>query len=94
MGKIGAAGFSDFTVERNAPSSKSNTGIVSTLFNTMASAASKMPGYLMGLSSPSGTDRIMARAFSPKSKSVGHTRLPTFSTMMMSVASKSSTPSA
>ena len=56
-----------------------------------ASETWKTPGYLSGLSSPSGTDKIMTLAFSPKSKSVGHTRLPTFSTIIRSRRSRSST---
>ena len=46
-----------------------------------------MPGYLSGLSSPSGTERIMMERFSPKSKSTGHTRFPTFSIKITSMAS-------
>ena len=38
-----------------------------------------MCGYLSGLSSPSVTEAITTRALSPRSKSAGHTRLPTFS---------------
>ena len=53
-------------------SSKLNTLMVSTLFRMMASLAWKTPGYFSGLSSPSGTDKIMTFAPSPKSKSVGH----------------------
>ena len=68
--------------------------MVSTLFRMMASLAWKTPGYFSGLSSPSGTDRIITLAPSPKSKSVGHTRLPTFSTMMRSRLSKSSASTA
>lgn len=65
--------------------------MVSTLFRMTTFAAWKTPGYLSGLSSPSGTDKIMTLAFSPRSKSVGHTRLPTFSTMIRSRRSRSST---
>ena len=90
-GKIGACGFSWFTLSSKASLLKLNTGIVSTLFKMTASETWKTPGYLSGLSSPSGTDKIMTLAFSPKSKSVGHTRLPTFSTMIRSRRSRSST---
>ena len=94
MGKMGACGFSWRTALSNASRSKLNTGRVSTLFSTTASATWNTPGYLSGLSSPSGTDRIMTFAFSPRSKSVGHTRLPTFSTMMRSRRARSSTSTA
>ena len=94
MGKIGAAGLSCLTDDSNASRSKLNTGIVSTLFRMTAWDAWNTPGYLSGLSSPSGTDRIITLMFSPRSKSVGHTRLPTFSMMIRSRRFRSSTSTA
>ena len=91
---MGACGLSCVTAASKASRSKLNTGMVSTLLSTTASATWNTPGYLSGLSSPSGTDKIITLAFSPKSKSVGHTRLPTFSTMMRSRRSRSSTSTA
>ncbi len=53
-----------------------------------------MRGYLSGLSSPSGTLRIMAFFTAPVSNSAGHTRLPTFSMITRSrfAKSKASSP--
>ena len=43
---------------------------------------------MRGLSSPSGTDRIIALQVAPVSNSAGQTRLPTFSRMTRSVSSR------
>ncbi len=43
-----------------------------------------MRGYLRGLSSPSGTERMATFTLAPVSNSAGHTRLPTFSRMARS----------
>ena len=53
-----------------------------------------MRGYLRGLSSPSGTERIVTLAEAPVSNSAGHTRLPTFSrkTRSASSAARPSSP--
>ena len=44
-------------------------------------------GYLSGLSSPSGTDKIIAFLTAPVSNSAGQTRLPTFSSTTRSSSS-------
>ena len=49
-----------------------------------------MRGYLRGLSSPSGTERIMAFLEAPVSNSAGQTRFPTFSRKTQSRPSVSS----
>ena len=66
MRKIGALGLRVWTSAVNSSSLKSKTGIVSTLLRMTASEIWKMPGYLYGLSWPSGTERIMTLAFSPR----------------------------
>ena len=43
------------------------------------SQTENISGYFRGLSSPSGTERIITFRHAPVSNSAGHTRLPTFS---------------
>ena len=64
------------------------------MFTSSTSHTENMSGYLSGLSSPSGTLRIMALRTAPVSNSAGHTRLPTFSMMIRSSdeRSKASSP--
>ena len=84
----GACGLRSSSVLVYLSMSKSKAGATSTLLSSCAPACWKMPGYLMGLSSPSGTERIMMDRFSPRSKSTGQTRLPTFSIKMTSMFSR------
>ena len=63
---------------------------MSTLLITTASADLNSAGYLSGLSSPSVTESSASRSLSPRSKAVGHTRLPTFSISSSSMPAVSS----
>jgi len=62
-------------------------GATSILLTSSTSQIENMSGYFSGLSSPSGTERIMAFFTAPVSNSAGQTRLPTFSRMARSMFS-------
>ena len=72
-------GFNSLTRSTTASKSKSKMGFVSILLIKSTSAMENINGYFRGLSSPSGTLRIMAFLEAPVSNSAGHTKLPTFS---------------
>ena len=74
-----AVGLTPERLARNSSRSKSRCGSRSILFTTTTSAARNMTGYFSGFSSPSVTEKTIARASSPTRNSAGHTRLPTFS---------------
>src|SRR5262249_25578239 len=59
--------------------SKCTWGRRSILLRSIKSLARNMWGYLIGLSSPSVTDMTTTLPLSPRLKSAGQTRLPTFS---------------
>ena len=68
---------------------KSKTGRASILLTRTTLHFVKTSGYLSGLSSPSGTERMTTFSAEPVSNSAGHTRLPTFS---RNTTSRSSVP--
>ena len=80
-------GLSLRTYFLQASRSKSKYGMTSILFMSSTSQMENISGYLSGLSSPSGTDRIIAFLTEPVSNSAGQTRLPTFSRMARSTSS-------
>ena len=67
--------------------SKSKYGSTSILLMSSTSQMENISGYLRGLSSPSGTESIIAFLTEPVSNSAGQTRLPTFSRMAKSISS-------
>ena len=74
-----APGFRRRTFSSQRVRSKSKYGATSILLTRTTSQTSNISGYLRGLSSPSGTERIATFTLAPVSNSAGHTRLPTFS---------------
>src|SRR4026207_2208550 len=76
---VRTSGLTSRRFVKNAPRSKSRYGSRSTLLMITTSADRNITGYLSGFSSPSVTEKTIARACSPTSNSAGHTRLPTFS---------------
>ena len=78
-GRISARGLTLFRSAACRAVSKSRYGSRSTLLSRTRSAARNICGYFNGLSAPSVTDAMTTRACSPRSKSAGQTKLPTFS---------------
>ena len=89
------SGFSLLVCSTALSISKSTAVSRSILLINIAFDLAKMAGYFAGLSSPSGTERTTILQFSPSSKAVGQTRLPTFSMKIrsrLSVGSLSRAP--
>ena len=80
-------GLSFLTRSMHLSRSKLKYGATSILLTSSTSQIENMSGYFSGLSSPSGTERIMAFFTAPVSNSAGQTRLPTFSRMARSMFS-------
>ena len=74
---------------RHFSRSKSKYGWTSILLMTTTSQMENISGYFSGLSSPSGTDKIIALHTAPVSNSAGQTRFPTFSRMTRSAPPRS-----
>src|SRR5580704_11384254 len=72
----------------HASESKSTYGNKSIFVTIIKSDEAKIFGYFRGLSSPSVTESITTLFPSPRSKSAGHTRFPTFSTKRIPPSSR------
>src|ERR1700741_114562 len=73
-------GFKRLAYWVQASKSKSTYGDKSIFVTIIRSDEAKIFGYFRGLSSPSVTESITTLFLSPRSKSAGQTRFPTFST--------------